>query len=166
MVDKGYEDSMQRYKHARSLVEGTVRVNSESMIAHIDTSGQGVPVAVFNALSWPRTDETAVEFAFSDSGVRKFALFDSDGATVQFRFLTRSATTTAQFDKHVSHSLPAIFSLLDMPSITRCLNALPTPNSAPTSWAVAARLISARYSPNSASSTHLEKPVCDTCSHV
>jgi alpha-mannosidase len=87
MVDKVYKDSMQRYEHARSLGEDTVRINSESIIAHIDTSGQGVPIAVFNALGWPRTDETEVEFAFSDSGVRKFALFGSDGGTVPVQIL-------------------------------------------------------------------------------
>lgn len=87
MVDKVYEDSLQRYDHARSLVEDTMRVISESILAHIDTSGRGVPVAVFNVLGWPRTDEVEVEFAFSDSGVRKFALFDSDGATVPVQTL-------------------------------------------------------------------------------
>jgi alpha-mannosidase len=87
MVDKVYEDSMQRYERARSLVEDTVRMDSASIITHIDTSGRGVPVAVFNVLGWPRTDETEVEFAFSDSGVRNFALFDSDGASVPIQIL-------------------------------------------------------------------------------
>ncbi len=56
MVDKVYDDSMQRYHQARHLAEDLVRNNLDYIAARAETSGEGVPVAVFNPLSWPRTD--------------------------------------------------------------------------------------------------------------
>lgn len=88
MVDKVYDDSMQRYQFARRLTEDVVRADSEFITAHVDTSGQGVPIAVLNTLGWPRTDVAEVNVAFSDSGVQTFALFDSDGKAIPVQFLS------------------------------------------------------------------------------
>jgi alpha-mannosidase len=82
MVDKVYDDSMQRYHYAQSLGEDLVRMDLDAITQHIDTSGRGVPVAVFNTLAWPRTDLVEVDVAFSDSGVQEFALLDPDGKAV------------------------------------------------------------------------------------
>ena len=88
MVDKVYEDSMQRYEQARHLSEGIVRTEIESIVQNADTSGSGVPVVVFNMLGWPRADVTEVDVAFSDAGVRKFALVDSGGKPVPVQVLS------------------------------------------------------------------------------
>jgi alpha-mannosidase len=79
MVDKVYEDSMQRYAHARRLAEGVIGENLDSIVSQLNTSGPGVPVGVFNLLGWPRTDKAEVDVAFSDSGIRNFGLLDPDG---------------------------------------------------------------------------------------
>jgi alpha-mannosidase len=88
MVDKVYDDSMQRYQLARRLGEELVRTDSELITAHVDTSGQGVPISVFNTLGWPRTDVVEVNVAFSDSGVQGFALLDSGGKAIPIQFLS------------------------------------------------------------------------------
>ena len=87
MVDKVYEDSMQRYAHAGWLVNALVRRSVDSITARIDTSGKGVPIAVFNTLGWARTDFAEVDVPFSDSGVRTFALFDAGGNAIPIQFL-------------------------------------------------------------------------------
>jgi alpha-mannosidase len=79
MVDKVYEDSMQRYHLAHRLAEDVVRSNMEHIAARINTSGKGVPVVVFNTLAWPRTDLAEVNIAFTEAGVQQFALVDSEG---------------------------------------------------------------------------------------
>jgi alpha-mannosidase len=82
MVDKVYDDSLQRYHHAQTLGRQIVDTSLDSIAAHIDTAGQGVPVVVFNTLGWPRTDVAEVDVSFTDSGVQNFALSDSQGKPV------------------------------------------------------------------------------------
>lgn len=88
MVDKVYEDSMQRYAHARLLAEDLIRGSLDSIAAHIDTSGDGVPIVVWNTLGWPRVDVVEADVPFSDAGVRQFALFDAAGRAVPVQSLS------------------------------------------------------------------------------
>jgi alpha-mannosidase len=88
MVDKVYDDSMQRYHQAQYLGEELVRANMEYIAKRVDTSGEGVPVAVFNTLSWPRTDIAEVDISFSDPGVTHFGLRDSGGNAVPVQVLS------------------------------------------------------------------------------
>ncbi len=71
MVDKVYEDSLERYDHARQLGERFDPQQSDSIIARVDTSGKGVPIVVFNTLGWSRSDIAEVDVPFSDPGVQK-----------------------------------------------------------------------------------------------
>ncbi len=87
MVDKVYDDSMQRYAHARLLAESLIHGSLDAITARINTSGKGVPIAVFNTLAWPRTDPAEVDVPFSDAGVQTFALFDAEGNAVPLQFL-------------------------------------------------------------------------------
>lgn len=88
MVDKVYDDSMQRYALARTLAEKSIHGSLDSILARIDTSGKGVPVVVFNSLGWIRTDAAEVDVPFSDSGVRQVALFDPEGNPVPVQILS------------------------------------------------------------------------------
>lgn len=92
MVDKVYEDSMQRYNFSQKLAESVIRGSLNHIEAHIDTTGKGVPIAVFNTLGWPRTDIVEVDIAFSDAKVQRFSLFDSQGhqTPIQFLNMTRN----------------------------------------------------------------------------
>jgi len=87
MVDKVYEDSMQGYAHSRRLAEGLINGSLDSIFAHINTAGKGMPIAVFNTLSWPRTDVAEVDVSFVDAGVREFALVDAEGKALPVQFL-------------------------------------------------------------------------------
>lgn len=87
MVDKVYEDSMQRYAHARQLAEGLIRSSLDSIQERINTTGKGVPITVFNTLGWSRSDIAEVDVPFSDPNVQQFALLDADGKTVPIQLL-------------------------------------------------------------------------------
>jgi alpha-mannosidase len=87
MVDKVYDDSMQRYEQARRMAEDIVRSNLDFISERVDTTGEGVPVAVFNTLAWPRTDIAEVDVSFSQPAVRSFALLDPDGNAVPVQTL-------------------------------------------------------------------------------
>ena len=88
MVDKVYEDSMQRYAHARLLAENLINNSLDLIVTHVDTSGKGVPVTIFNTLGSSRTDETEVDVPFADPGVRQFALVDAEGKAVPTQILS------------------------------------------------------------------------------
>ncbi|MGI9070419.1 MAG: hypothetical protein ACR2JB_03585 [Bryobacteraceae bacterium] len=88
MVDKVYEDSMQRYAHARLLTEELIHRSLECILARVNTSGKGVPIAVFNTLGWPRTDVVEIDVSFANSPVRQFALFDAENNAVPVQILS------------------------------------------------------------------------------
>ncbi len=88
MVDKVYDDSMQRYHQARRLAEEVVRNKAECITSRANTEGKGVPIAVFNTLGWPRTDVAEVNVGFSDAGVQTFALLDSEGKSLPVQYLS------------------------------------------------------------------------------
>jgi alpha-mannosidase len=87
MVDKVYDDSMQRYAQARAMTEKLIKGSLEIIESKIDTAGSGVPVIVFNMLGWPRSDVAEVEVPFAEAGVRQVTLFDSEAKPVPLQFL-------------------------------------------------------------------------------
>ena len=88
MVDKVYEDSLQRYAQARSRAEKLIDSSLDTIVKHINTAGNGVPIVVFNSMGWPRSDLAEVDVPFTDAGVRQFALFNPDGKAVPVQFLS------------------------------------------------------------------------------
>jgi len=88
MVDKVYQDSLERYAHARLLAGNLINGSLDSIVAHADTSGNGNPLVVFNTLAWPRNDEIEVDVPFSEQGVRQFALFNAEGNAVPVQLLS------------------------------------------------------------------------------
>jgi len=87
MVDKVYEDSMQRYAHARQLAEAFIHANLDFISSRVNTGGKGVPVTVFNMLGWRRTDIAEVDISFSDPGVQEFEFVDSDGNAIPIQIV-------------------------------------------------------------------------------
>jgi alpha-mannosidase len=87
MVDKVYDDSMQRYHQARRLADEVVHKNVKLISSKINTAGQGEPIVVFNTLGWPRSDIAEVDVAFSNAGVQTFALVDSEGHAQPVQYL-------------------------------------------------------------------------------
>jgi alpha-mannosidase len=87
MVDKVYEDSIQRYAHAKLLAESLINDSLDAIVAHINTSGKGVPITVFNTLGWSRTDIAEAEVPFSEPGVQQVALLDGEQRDVPIQYL-------------------------------------------------------------------------------
>jgi alpha-mannosidase len=87
MVDKVYEDSMYGYNYARRSAEEIIRTRLEAIASRINTTGQGVPVAVFNTLGWKRTDVVEVDVAFAGGAIERFALVDPAGQAVPVQSL-------------------------------------------------------------------------------
>jgi len=88
VFDAVYDEAMERYRYARSLALDASRRASEEIVARIDTSGKGVPVVVFNTLSWQRTDVVEAQIAFSEPDIHNFELVDSEGLAVPWQKLS------------------------------------------------------------------------------
>lgn len=72
VTDEVYDVIMENYAVARRLCRAVLDRALRAIASAVDTRGEwgGVPVLVFNPLSWPRTDAVTVEVAFSDPGAR------------------------------------------------------------------------------------------------
>jgi len=82
MVDKVYLDTIRGYQFSKSLGDEIVETELDALSSKIDTRPArtgDVPVVVFNALGWPRTDIAEVRVGFSDSGVASVGLVDPLG---------------------------------------------------------------------------------------
>ncbi|MFV1963962.1 MAG: glycoside hydrolase family 38 C-terminal domain-containing protein, partial [Pirellulaceae bacterium] len=87
MTDKVYEDTVRGFEFSKRLAEELVESRLNDVLSQIDTRGEGIPVMVFNTLSWPRTDVAEVEVGFSDRGVGAIDLLDPAGQPVPIQFL-------------------------------------------------------------------------------
>src|SRR5216684_5889438 len=59
-----YLDAKRNLENVTRVADGILRRSLEEILAHANTDGPGVPIAVFNSLSWPRTEviEVTVQF--------------------------------------------------------------------------------------------------------
>src|SRR2546425_382598 len=82
MVDKVYEDALAGYLFSKRLGDEVVEENLARIFSQIDTTGDGIPIVVFNTLGWPRTDIAEVAVGFSEAGVFNFDFVDHTGQAV------------------------------------------------------------------------------------
>jgi alpha-mannosidase len=77
MTDHVYEDTERSYEFSRRLAEELVETSWRRIAANIESGGKGIPVAVINTLSWPRTDLAQVTVGFTDRSTRGITVFDA-----------------------------------------------------------------------------------------
>jgi len=82
MTDHVYEDVRRGYDLAKKISGEITDASWEALAAKINTTGPGVPVIVFNALGWPRTDAAEVTVGFAEYGARDVLVTDPTGASV------------------------------------------------------------------------------------
>jgi alpha-mannosidase len=75
-------------RSAKEMMDGAL----DEIMAHVNTQGDGVPVLVFNSLSWPRTEviETEVQLPGPTKEVR---VLDSSGILVEYQLIGMDPTT-------------------------------------------------------------------------
>src|SRR5229473_2633956 len=87
------------YLDAKRNLEDVDRAATEVMhgalkeiAAHVNTQGDGVPVMIFNSLSWPRTEVVELE-AQLPAPAQQIGVFDSAGHPAEFQLLNLDAET-------------------------------------------------------------------------
>jgi alpha-mannosidase len=94
MTDHVYEAALSGYDYSlRTVTEALTRLLTE-ITDNIDTRGNGVPLVVFNNLSWDRTDVAEVEVGFDTPNVRQIQVLNEAGTAVpaQIVSVVRSGT--------------------------------------------------------------------------
>jgi hypothetical protein len=87
MMDHVYEDAVRGYDFSQRLANEMIATRQDAVLAHIDSRGDGVQLAVFNTLGWPRTDVAEADVGFAQGGVNDFELRDASGKVTPSQLL-------------------------------------------------------------------------------
>jgi len=90
VIDEVYEKMMEDYKRVEDICNDILEDALRSIVERIDTKGEGIPIVVFNQLSWRRTDVVEVKLAFGEAGIRGISLRDLHGRDVPFQLARAS----------------------------------------------------------------------------
>ena len=75
-------------RSAKEITDGAL----DEILAHVNTQGDGVPVVVFNSLSWPRTEVIEAEVQLPDQA-RQVEVVDARGQRVEHQLLAMDSAT-------------------------------------------------------------------------
>lgn len=78
-VDVVYHNTIDRYKASNVIASQCLETSLESLVAEIDTTGDGTPIVVFNPLSWERNDVVECKVGFSEKTIFEVEVQDSRG---------------------------------------------------------------------------------------
>jgi alpha-mannosidase len=78
-VDKVYVNVLDRFEASQAVAAPCLESSLESIVSQIDTSGDGIPIVLFNTLSWNRHDVAECRVGFSGKDVFEVEVRDSAG---------------------------------------------------------------------------------------
>ena len=81
-IDAVFNNTMDRFKASLVRAEENLHASLQAITDQIDTTGEGVPVVVFNPLNWPRADVVECALAYSQPDTFELAVQDSAGSPV------------------------------------------------------------------------------------
>jgi alpha-mannosidase len=87
-----YLDAKRNLEEVRRSGREIINGSMTEILAHINTNGDGVPVVVFNSLSWPRAEAVEIE-AQLPTPARAIEVVDAAGKTVSSQLLSMDAAT-------------------------------------------------------------------------
>jgi alpha-mannosidase len=111
MNDHTYHDTIRQYDVSRGMADNLLARSWNSFTSHIDTSGEGSAIVVFNPQGWTRTDSVDVDLGFAEGGVRGLRIVDAQGQTVPSQ-----ATTVERYNDGVLKRVKLTFVAKDVPA--------------------------------------------------
>jgi len=96
LIPPAVDDAMGLYRSVRESCAAVSGNALKAIAAHIDTRGNGLPIIVFNPLSWPRTDAVEVDLPF-DPAPEDLRMCDSHGAAIPVQILERREEEKKRF---------------------------------------------------------------------
>ena len=86
-ISANYLDAQRNLRDVRRAGREIIDQSLAEIAAHINTQGNGVPVLVFNSLSWPRTDVVEAE-AQLPAPAKQIAVGDATGKPAESQLLS------------------------------------------------------------------------------
>jgi alpha-mannosidase len=87
-----YLDAKRNLENVDRAANDITYASLREIAAHVNTNGDGVPVLLFNSLSWPRTDVSELE-AQLPTAAREIQVVDSNGKPAEAQLLSIDADT-------------------------------------------------------------------------
>jgi alpha-mannosidase len=87
-----YLDAKRNLEDVQRLGGEIIRGSLEEIAAHVNTQGEGVPVLIFNSLSWPRVEMIEVEVQLA-APARDVHVVDAKGKAIPSELLSMDAAT-------------------------------------------------------------------------
>ena len=87
MTDHVYDDTVSTFDSARRLAAEEVQTRLDSFVSCIDTRGEGVPIVVFNTMSWTRSDLAIADVGITEDGITAMEIRGPDGEVVPLQVL-------------------------------------------------------------------------------
>ncbi|AEE97199.1 alpha-mannosidase [Mahella australiensis] len=93
-IKEAYEDARDFFGESLKLADESLNYAVNSIIRHINTEGEGIPLIAFNPLSWER--HAPIEFEMQgtkfEDDIPKAVITDADGKDIPLQFIKTSAT--------------------------------------------------------------------------
>lgn len=89
LIPEAVQDAMRLYQSVRDTCETTCRQALEAIGKNVDTRGEGVPIVVFNPLSWIRTGAVEVELVY-DHIPEHITVLDSQGNSAPLQIVEKT----------------------------------------------------------------------------
>ena len=102
-----YVDEAENMEFVRLAMDSVLRSSLDLLAARADTHGPGVPVIVFNPLSWDRTDVTEVEVQFAGP-LAGIEVVDPAGVPMPSAVIARDDATYTVKVRFLARGVPAI----------------------------------------------------------
>jgi alpha-mannosidase len=87
-----YLDAKRNLENVDRIADDFAMDSLREIAAHVNTQGNGIPVMIFNSLSWPRTDVTEVEVQLPEPA-RQIEAVDSAGKPAEAQLLSLDPET-------------------------------------------------------------------------
>jgi alpha-mannosidase len=87
-----YLDAKRNLENVDRIADDFAMDSLREIAAHVNTQGEGIPVMIFNSLSWPRTDVTEVEVQLPEPA-RQIEAVDSAGKPAEAQLLSLDPET-------------------------------------------------------------------------
>jgi len=116
MTDHVYEDTIRGYDYSQRVADEEVEARLRSYTSRVRTSGDGIPLVVFNPLGWRRTDVAIARVSFTDDGITDAKLVDPDGQAVPMQLLR-----TDRYDNGALMQAEIAFVARDVPALGHCV---------------------------------------------
>jgi alpha-mannosidase len=78
-IDPVFDNAIDRFKYSQTSAEACLNASLQAIAEQIDTTGEGIPVVVFNPLGWERSDVVECTVAFSEPDIFELEVLDSSG---------------------------------------------------------------------------------------